>query len=213
MNAYEGIYDQPKFGEALTRIVFDPHFLPIRSCLRPEDELQSCYGPVQKKSVGFSDYFVVVQYVVQEEDYVDMSGYKHLPKPRRKELYRLPAYDFAARGLEKWRQNYPPNFNASNILGYENLSDNPYAAWGMDSRADLYSNLNVAPNARRPILKKMNDTTKPKKSVHFAFMQENLTAVGEITKTFVTFDPLPDCWKSNFIFDTGAYWLNCNLCR
>ena len=171
MNAYEGIYDQPKFGEALTRIVFDPYFLPIRSCLRPEDELQSCYGPVQRKSVGFSNYSEVYNYDRAEEFYVDMTGPNKLPPPQRSE---------------------------SHMRAYENLFVDPKSS-------------GLQPNPS--ILKRGGAPSREKKSVHFSLLQENLTPVGEITKTFVAFDPLPDCWKANFIFDTGAYWLNCNLCR
>ena len=79
MSFREVIYQEPIYDEPRTRVVFHPEILPIRSCLRPEDDLQSCYGPVQRKSVGLCDYFVVIPYVVHDEDYVDMSGGNNLP--------------------------------------------------------------------------------------------------------------------------------------
>ena len=186
----EKIYQEPYYEEllTLTRVVFHPGIIPIRSCLRPEDDLQSCYGPLQKKSVGFCDYFVVIPYVVHDEDYVDMSGCRNLPFPRRSEFYRLPSYNFPAGRLRY--QNYPPCFNASNIWDYENL---------------------FADTRLRSILKKVSKSAQPKKAVHFALMQQNLAADDRRTETFVNFDPLPDCWKANFCFDSGEYWLNCNL--
>ena len=187
MSFHEVIYKEPIYEEPRIRIVFDPEKLPIRSCLRPEDDLQSCYGPVQKKSVEFCDYFVVIPYVVHD-DYVDMSGCKRLPLPRRSKFYRLPPYNFPAGRIRY--QNYPPRFNASNIWDYENL---------------------FAARRLRSILKKVNKSAESKKAVHFALMQQNLAADDERTETFVTFDPLPDCWKANFRFDCGEYWLNCNL--
>ena len=188
MTFLEKIHQEPYYEELLTRVVFHPEIIPIRSCLRPEDDLQSCYGPVQKKSVGFCDYFVVIPYVVHDEDYVDMSCCKNLPLPRRSEFYRLPSHNFPAGRLRY--QNYPPRFNASNIWDYENL---------------------FADTRLQSILKKDSKSAKPKKAVHFALMQQNLAADDRRTETFVNFDPLPDCWKANFCFDSGEYWFNCNL--
>ena len=168
MSFHEVTYEEPDYEELLTRVVFDPEVIPIRSCLRPEDDLQSCYGPVQKKSVGFCDYFVVIPYVVHDKDYVDMWGYKILPPPRRSEFYRLPSYNFPS-GRHRY-QNYPPRFNASNIWDYENL---------------------FADTRLRSILKKMK-SAQPKKAVHFALMQQNLAADDRRTETFVNFDPLTD---------------------
>ena len=164
-------YELPPNEETVPRFVFDPDVIPIRSCLRPEEEVISNYGPVQKKSVGFSDYFVVITYVVRDEEYVDMTGYNNMPPPQRSE---------------------------SHMRAYENLFVGPHSS-GMQ------------PNPS--ILKRGGTVPREGKSVHFSMLQENLTPVGEITKTFVSFDPLPDCWKANFVFDCGAYWLNCNLCR
>ena len=54
MSFHEVIYEEPDYEELLTRVVFHSKVIPIRSCVRPEDDLQSCYDPVQKKSVGFA---------------------------------------------------------------------------------------------------------------------------------------------------------------
>ena len=206
MNFYEEvIYEQSKFEEALTRIVFDPEIIPIHSCLRPEDDLQSCYGPVQKKSVGFSDYITIYNYSA-EETYVDMSGYKNLPHPRRKETYRLFPANFAARGLQKWRQSLPPHFDASQLWGYENLFMDPYSVWGLASE-EIQFNLNPMPS----ILKRDGAASREKKLVRFALMQEEVSVNGDKTQTFVVFDPLPNCWKANIRFDCGPYWLNCSM--
>ena len=62
MSFNEVIYQEPNYEEPRTSLVFDPEIIPIRSCLRPEDDLQSCYGPVQKKSVAFSDYFTIITF-------------------------------------------------------------------------------------------------------------------------------------------------------
>ena len=94
MNFYEEIiYEQPKFEEALTRIVFDPEIIPIRSCLRPEDELISNYGPVQKKSVGFYDYITVITFRSCDELYVDMSVYQNVSRTGHKMHLAIPRND------------------------------------------------------------------------------------------------------------------------
>ena len=179
MNFYdEAVYEEPNSG-TLPRVVFDPMALPIRSCLRPEDELVSNYGPVQQKSVGFCDYLTVITFESCDELYVDMSGYQNLSGAGHKMYPSMP------RKVPTY-QNYPLEVNAS---------ESPICT------------------STKSSLKHRVGSPLVKKSVHFALMQENLTPVGEITKTFVAFDPLPDCWKANFAFDCGAYWLNCNLCR
>ena len=55
--------------------------------------------------------------------------------------------------------------------------------------------------------KSTNQPSQRKRSIS----QQNLAADDGRTETFVTFDPLPDCWKANFRFNCTEYWLNCNL--
>ena len=39
----------------LTTGIFDPTLMPVRSCLRMDDEVGSNYGPMLRKSVTFND--------------------------------------------------------------------------------------------------------------------------------------------------------------
>ena len=109
MSFHEVIYEEPNYEEPRTRVVFDPEVVPIRSCLRPEEELITNYDPVQKKNVGFWDYFTVNTFGSCDELYVDMSGYQNLTCTGQRRHLAMPRNDVYT------YQNYQPEINASGI--------------------------------------------------------------------------------------------------
>ena len=226
---YESVYSHIPDDEA--RDIFDPNKIAIHSCLRPEDDLVSNYGPVHRKHVSFSNYFTIIEIESNELDdhYMNLPTPVHLPVPRKSELYRLPVTNTTKMLGQRATQNYPPQFNASEIWGYENIFSDPYSAWDLDPQQPLSLNngaqedLMVAkyrdaclcePSLRPvmfPILKRKGGPRKTNQLVRFAMLQKNFFCNNTVSETWVSFDPLPDCWKPSYMDNTPPYWLNCSL--
>ena len=207
MSFNEVIYQEPNYEEPRTRLVFDPEIIPIRSCLRPEDDLQSCYGPVQKKSVAFSDYFTIITFGSCDELYVDMSGYQNLSCSADMMHLAMPRNDIHT------YHNYPPEFNASGIWEYQNRFASPPSTRGLQSEnpMQLQTNETTICTTTKSILKREGAPVRKGNLVRFALMQKNFANDGTQTNSFVTFDPLPECWRGDCCFKMETYWLNCNL--
>ena len=85
MRFHEVIYEAPKYKELLTRTLFVPS-APVCDLWTTSSHAMA----LSKRKVLGCDFFVVKTYVVHVEDYVDMSGRRNLPHPRRSQFYRLP---------------------------------------------------------------------------------------------------------------------------
>ena len=61
------------------------------------------------------------------------------------------------------------------------------------------------------ILKREGAPARKGNLVRFALMQKNFAHDGTQINSFVTFYPLPECWRGDCCFKIEPYWLNCNL--
>lgn len=189
---------------ASTISVFDPTTFPIRSCIRPVDELFSNCGMFLKKHVSFNEN---VEFI--EENVFQVEHKVELVRPRA------------------WRIKQK-NENQFNAINKEQVFLDPYSIWDISHNTPITLNNSKRKDmmvieyeeapvhspkfAAFPVFSCVKSPNRKRHghTVRFAFTQSNILPNGSVYDSVATVEAPSDYWKPGAMDNFPIYKLNCN---
>ena len=185
--------------------MFDPAHIPIRSCIRPIDELFSNCGVSLKKNVTFNEDVQFFENIGPEE-----CEQQAIPTPRawriRREkkpdlLEQLNNGDLFLNPYAVWDISPTTPITLNNTKGTDRMVIEYEQASSHGPRLDLHPLFSSIrkPNSRRKGLK-----------VRFGFTQSNILPNGCSCESATEVEAPSDYWKPGAMDNSPIYKLNCN---
>ena len=186
--------------------VFDPLSFPIRSCIRPIDELISNCGPSLRKHVSFDEKVVFIDNCLTTCAPQSMQS---TPRTRRiRSNKKSPLLNPIESGLvfldpySIWDITCDTPIVLNNTKGLDRMTIKYQDAAIHEPKLNLFPLFSCLrkPNSRRKGLK-----------VLFAFTQQDILPNGCVCESATAVEAPSDYWKPGVLDNSPIYKLNCNI--